>query len=137
MLQVQSSSRTPSPERWQRAAERAQAEQITVRQLADSGAWVATSGRDTAVAYTLDVTGNIAHGCGCLAGSNEDPVCKHRAAFYLLVGALDVPPPARECLWCFGSGLTPNDALHQYDLCGPCGGTGSVIPTRAAAAIAA
>ena len=43
----------------------------------------------------MAVTGNVAHGCDCLAGLNDDPVCKHRAAFYLLIGALDPEPEPR------------------------------------------
>jgi hypothetical protein len=84
--------RTATPERWIKAAERAVAENVQIRQLAGSGQWVASSGSDATVAYEVDVTGNVAHGCGCLAGLNDDPVCKHRAAFYLLIGALDLPP---------------------------------------------
>ena len=56
-------------------------------QLQGTGQWIATSGSDATVAYELRVTGNVAHGCDCLAGLNGDPVCKHRAAFYLLIGA--------------------------------------------------
>ena len=46
----------------------------------------------SSVAYEVEVTGNVAHGCDCLAGLNGDPVCKHRAAFFLLIGALDLDP---------------------------------------------
>jgi hypothetical protein len=85
-------TRTSSPARWMKAAERAVAEGVQVRQLAGSGQWIASSGSDSTVAYEVEVTGNVAHGCGCLAGLNNDPVCKHRAAFYLLIGALDPEP---------------------------------------------
>jgi hypothetical protein len=81
-----------NPERWIKAAERAVAEGVQIRQLAGSGQWVASSGSDASIAYEVAVTGNVAHGCGCLAGLNDDPVCKHRAVFYLLIGALDLPP---------------------------------------------
>ena len=91
-MTVQILARTSSPERWIKAAERAVAEGVQIRQLAGSGAWIANSGSDSTVAYEVEVTGNVAHGCGCLAGMNDDPVCKHRAAFYLLIGALDVTP---------------------------------------------
>jgi hypothetical protein len=74
-----------------KAAERAVTECVQVRQLTGSGQWIANSGSDSTVAYEVEVTGNVAHGCGCLAGLNDDPVCKHRAAFYLLIGALDLP----------------------------------------------
>src|SRR5688500_4530450 len=88
----QMQTRTSSPVRWIKAAERAIAEGVQIRQLAGSGAWIASSGSDSTIAYEVEVTGNVAHGCGCLAGQNDDPVCKHRAAFYLLIGALDVTP---------------------------------------------
>ena len=78
---IQTQTRIGSPARWMKAAERAIAEGIQIRQLAGSGQWVATSGSDTGAAYEVAVTGNVAHGCGCLDGLNEDPVCKHRAAF--------------------------------------------------------
>src|SRR5215213_10220955 len=98
MIEQQTRTRTSSPARWMKAAERAVAEGVQVRQLAGSGQWIASSGSDASVAYEVAVTGNVAHGCGCLAGLNDDPVCKHRAAFYLLVGALDLTsepdPPA-------------------------------------------
>src|SRR5215203_4682092 len=83
---------TSSSARWMKAAARAVAEGVQVRQLAGSGQWIASSGSDSSVAYEVEVTGNVAHGCGCLAGLNDDPVCKHRAAFYLLIGALDPEP---------------------------------------------
>src|SRR5215210_5633126 len=91
-MTVQMQTRTSSPERWIKAAERAVFEGVQIRQLAGSGAWIANSGSDSTVAYEVEVTGNVAHGCGCLAGLNNDPVCKHRAAFYLLIGALDLTP---------------------------------------------
>ncbi|MFT4040693.1 MAG: hypothetical protein QM692_21110 [Thermomicrobiales bacterium] len=84
--------RTATPARWQAAAQRATTEGIQVRQLAGCGQWIATSGTDASTAYELDVTGAIAHGCSCQAGLNDDPVCKHRAAYYLLVGAIDLTP---------------------------------------------
>ena len=107
----QQRTRTSSLARWQKAAARAVAEGIQIRQLAGSGAWVATSGSDTATAYEVEVTGNVAHGCGCLAGLNDDPVCKHRAALFLLIGALnltpepDPPAPAAPvvCFRCWGT----------------------------------
>ena len=103
--------RPASPERWAKAAERARAEGVQVRQVASTGQWVATSGTDATVAYLMDVTGTVAHGCSCLAGVNGDPVCKHRAAFYLAVGLLDpepptpaAPAPAATCPACGGRG---------------------------------
>ena len=95
MIQAQTRSRTSSRARWQKAAQRAIDEAIQVRQLQGTGQWIATSGTQSGVAYELSVTGNIAYGCDCLAGLNDDPVCKHRAAWYLAIGALTfIPDPA-------------------------------------------
>jgi hypothetical protein len=67
-------------------------EGIRVRQLQGPGQWVTSSGSDAKTACELQVTGNVEHGCGCLARLNDDPVCKHRASFCLLVGALELDP---------------------------------------------
>lgn len=103
--------RIATPERWAKAAERARAEGVQVRQVASTGQWVATSGSDANVAYLMEVTGTVAHGCSCLAGVNGDPVCKHRAAFYLAAGLLGpepptpaAPAPAATCPACGGRG---------------------------------
>jgi hypothetical protein len=93
MAQQMLTRRVDSRERWQKAAERAVEHDIRVAQLHGSGQWVATSSSQAGVAYELEVTGAIAHGCSCLAGLNDDPVCQHRAAFYLLIGALVLPEP--------------------------------------------
>ena len=84
--------RVATPERWQLALARALAENIQVRQLAGSGQWIATSGTDAGAAYALAITNGVAHGCECPAGENNDPVCKHRAAFYHAIGVLDLDP---------------------------------------------
>lgn len=103
-------TRTATPERWAIALARALAEGVQVRQLAGSGQWIATSGRDAGTAYGLAVTGGVAHGCDCLAGLNGDPVCKHRAAYYAAAGLLDPEPPTPAapalvtCWECRGTG---------------------------------
>ncbi len=84
--------RQATPARWQKALQRALDGQVQVRQLAGSGAWIATSASDGSTAYELEITGEIAHGCSCLAGLNGDPVCCHRAMFYHQLGALDLDP---------------------------------------------
>ena len=84
MLQSEPRPRVENPARWRTAAESAEQEGIRVCQLQGSGQWIATSGSQAGAAYEIEVTGNVAHGCDCLAGLNGDPVCKHRAAFYLL-----------------------------------------------------
>ncbi len=100
--------RQATPERWQAALARAIAEGVQVRQLAGSGAWIATSGQDATIAYQVAVSGGVAHGCDCPAGEHGDPVCKHRALWYHLAGLLDPEPdpaapaiaamvPCRDC----------------------------------------
>ena len=121
--------RQATPARWQKAVARAFGEGIQVRQLQGSGGWIATSGTDAGAAYELAVTGNVAHGCSCLAGLNDDPVCKHRAAFYLLIGALEPepdPPASAAPVVCFACrGLVAD--------CGVCGGAGVETLGRQAA----
>src|SRR5215213_4265640 len=145
MIEQQTRTRTSSPARWMKAAERAVAEGVQVRQLAGSGAWIASSGSDFSVAYELAVTGNVAHGCGCLAGLNGDPVCKHRAAFYLLIGALVLPEPeppapasAADCPACHGCGVLYDKGLERagllYPTCTACHGTGVRMPAQRPAA---
>jgi hypothetical protein len=121
-----------------KAAERAIHEGVQLRQLAGSGQWIASSGSDEAVAYEVAVTGTVAHGCGCLAGLNGDPVCKHRATFYLLIGAIDLTPepdpPAlgatMDCPECNGCGVHYSRELERRGLLYPsyrvCDGTGSI-----------
>jgi hypothetical protein len=83
------SRRASTPQRWQAALARAQKEGIEVRQLVGSGGWIATSGTDRRTAYELDVTRGIVHGCACPAASHDDPVCKHRAAYWVALGIDD------------------------------------------------
>ena len=145
MNQIQTRTRVENPARWMKAAERAESEGVRVCQMQGSGQWVATSGTASGTAYEVQVTGNVAHGCDCLAGMNGDAVCKHRAAFYLLIGALDLTPepdppalgvapgaatPARPCFWCYGSGRVPNDDDRQYAACRACAGIGTVPASR-------
>jgi hypothetical protein len=81
--------RESTPERWQAALARARKEGIEVRQLVGSGGWIATSGTNPRAAYELAVTSGIVHGCACLAALHEDPVCKHRAAYWVALGVVD------------------------------------------------
>jgi hypothetical protein len=49
------------------------------------------------------------------AGLDDDPVCKHRAAFYLLIGALGPQPPAAiaQAAWAWASSaIHPEWAAH-------------------------
>ncbi len=158
--QTRRPARRATPERWQAALKRALDEGIQVRQLAGSGAWVATSGSDPAAAYLVS-----ANGCECQAGEYGDPACKHRAAFWHAQGVLDLEPepdaapvvtavvvepaPASAiCPACGGRGIDPGCRGHRvapgyyvHCPCARCDGsgvvTGAVVlteqPARAAA----
>lgn len=127
-------NRSDSPARWMKAAERAIDEGVQVRQLQGTGQWVATSGSDAAVAYEVQVAGNVAYGCDCLAGLNNDPVCKHRAAFYLLIGSIELTPepeppapaPSVNCPDCCGCGVQWFPSGDRK--CERCRGTGILAP---------
>ncbi len=133
MVQTQTGRpvRRATPERWQAALKRALDEGIQVRQLVGSGAWIATSGSDTAAAYLVS-----AQGCECQAGEYGDPVCKHRAAYWRALGALDLEPepvvaPAT-CPACGGNGFDPACTGHPvagmviHCPCPTCDGAGIV-----------
>lgn len=104
--------------RWQAALKRAIGNGVQVRQLAGSGAWVATSGSDPLAAYGTDGVR-----CECAAAVlGHDPVCQHRAAFWRAMGALapDDEPPAAAAADPGARGLTADeivalkaDALRQ------------------------
>ena len=131
--------RQASPERWQRAAERALAEGIEVRQVNASGMWVATSGTHANVAYVLEITGTLVQSCSCPAGTFGDPCCKHAARRYLDAGSLTlaVPTAPADCPDCHGCGVIYDKGLERagllYPACRSCGGTG-VAPSPALAA---
>ncbi len=142
--------RQASPERWQKAAERAIVEGISVRQVNASGMWVATSGTHANVAYVLEITGNLVQSCSCPAGTFGDPCCKHAARFYLDAGLLELDDPEPDppalgtsvsCCQCNGCGQEWYRAGYALP-CATCGGTGiapvPVIPdTLTPAAVAA
>jgi len=145
MHQSQTRTHVENSARWWKAAERAEQEGVRVCQLQGTGQLIATSGSQCGTAYEVAVTGNIAHGCDCLAGLNGDPVCKHRAAFYLLIGALimpgsEAPAPAAgvECSDCYGCGVVYDKGLERagllYPTCRTYDGTGVMSPTQQPAA---
>ncbi len=82
-IPLRRANRTNTPDRWQAALRRALVEGVQVRQLAGSGAWVATSSSDPGAAYEV-----TPWTCECQAGQHDDPVCKHRAALHLRLGRL-------------------------------------------------
>src|SRR5688572_11874629 len=81
-----------SPERWAKAAQRAIAERIEVRQVNANGMWTASSGSDPQLAYVLEVVAGVVRSCSCPAGEFGDPCCKHAARYYLDAGLLDPEP---------------------------------------------
>ncbi|MBA3414108.1 MAG: SWIM zinc finger family protein [Chloroflexia bacterium] len=102
---MQRRPRQASPERWTKAAGRAIAEGVEVRQIASTGQWIATSGTQSNVCYLLEVVAGVVGGCTCPAGEFGDPVCKHAAAFYLAAGLMDPGPPTPAAPACrFGCG---------------------------------
>ena len=77
-------NRAPSPERWQKAAQRAVEEGITVRQCNDSGMWVANSGTP---AVLLAFRAALKASCSRApvpAGVYGDPCCQRAARYYLM-----------------------------------------------------
>jgi hypothetical protein len=85
-------TRQASPERWAKAAQRAIAEHIQVRQVNENGMWVSTSGSDATLAYLLEIRNGLVVSCSCPAGQCGDPCCKHAARYYLDAGMLDLDP---------------------------------------------
>ena len=127
-------NRQASPERWQKAAQRAIAENIEVRQVNANGMWTASSGSDPKLAYVLEVVAGVVRSCSCPAGDYGDPCCKHAAKFYLDAGLLDpepeppVPAASVVCFKCRGA-----DAA-----CPVCSGAGiAALAAQASALVAA
>lgn len=130
-------TRTASPERWVRAAERARTEGIRVYQVSSTGQWIASSGSDAYTAYELNVWPGGHVTCTCQAAQHGDMVCKHRAAYHLAMGTLpfqaEVNEPAMTgCRRCFGQDShwagSVNDATNptRRITCPDCAGTGHV-----------
>jgi hypothetical protein len=81
-------TRLASPERWQRALQRAQFAGVEAKQLAGSGEWVVSSASRPGIAYRTDgIT------CDCEAAMlGGDPVCLHRAAYWYAQVVLELDP---------------------------------------------
>src|SRR5215204_2204550 len=100
-------ARQATPERWQRALQRALFAGVEAKQLAGSGEWIVSSASRLGVAYRTDGLT-----CDCEAAMlGGDPVCLHRAAYWYAVGVLELDPepepPASvapaSCFRCRGS----------------------------------
>src|SRR5919112_1448623 len=80
--------RPATPERWQRALERAAFAGVEAKQLAGSGEWIVSSASRPGVAYRTD---DISYDCEA-AMLGGDPVCLHRAAYWYAQGVLEPDP---------------------------------------------
>jgi hypothetical protein len=76
-------NRADTPQRWQKALERALQGGLQLRQLMGSGAWIVTSEFDDEAAYMV-----TEFDCECFAAEYGDPVCKHRAMLRHRLGHL-------------------------------------------------
>lgn len=148
-------NRQATPQRWQAALRRAIDGDVRVVQLSSTGQWIATSASDPTSAYELEVVNGSAVGCSCPAAQfGNDPVCLHRAAYWHLVGILDLddagasaPESAAEavtvvtlseCVTCHGTGqieMRTGDRLSDYwvSQCRHCRGAGTVTQELVAA----
>lgn len=87
---VSRESHPDSPERWASAYQRALAENLMIRPNLFGGAiWTVTSRSNPDLVYGTDGVR-----CGCKAGETGDPVCKHRALWRAVHGALPTAPAA-------------------------------------------
>ena len=91
----------------------------------------------------LDITNGVAHGGDCPAGTNGDPVCKHRSAYYFGIGLFGPEPPtpaapaAVLCSTCGGEGAQvvasrTHPIVISRVTCRVCGGTGETLTVRSA-----
>lgn len=79
--QLQSRRRSETPERWQRALQRAIDNGIEVFQAADSGERFVTSASKLDTLHRTD-----GYSCSCEAALAGDPVCQHRAVVRFILG---------------------------------------------------
>lgn len=118
-------NRQATPERWQKAAQRAIAEHIEVRQVNATGMWTASSGSDPKLAYVLEVVAGVVRSCSCPAGEFGDPCCKHAARYYLDAGLLDPEPEG-----------SPPASVVAPVVCFRCQGSDAGCPVCAGAGLA-
>lgn len=80
MSRVLTSGKAATADTRERARQRAIDEGIEVRQIQDTGLWVASSGTEPHRAYVLNIVDGVAVTCSCPAGAWGN-YCKHRAAW--------------------------------------------------------
>lgn len=82
--------REESPERWQKALDRAIDQGLEVFQISDTGERLVTSASRLDTVHRTD-----GYTCTCEAAMlGADPVCQHRALVRFLLGWLNGPGPA-------------------------------------------
>ena len=119
--------RQASPERWQRALQRALFAGVDAKQLAGTGQWIVSSASRPGLAYRTDgIT------CDCEAAMlGGDPVCLHRATYWFAQGVLDPepePPASAAAVACF--------RCHRGEAgCPVCQGAGVAALSAQAAAL--
>src|SRR5215207_3502371 len=121
--------RQATPERWQRALQRALFANVEAKQLAGSGEWIVSSASRPGIAYCTDGVS-----CDCEAAMlGGDPVCLYRAAYWYAQGVLELdpepePPASAAPVACFRS-------CGAAAGCSVCHGAGvAALPDQAAAA---
>lgn len=132
-------ARQATPERWQRALQRALFAGVEAKQIAGSGEWIVSSASRPGVCYRTDGIE-----CDCEAAMlGGDPVCLHRAAYWYAQGLLDLDPEpdppalgAVTCWACCGGGISYYRSGNT-ERCIVCGGTGTAPLAAQAAALAA
>jgi len=80
--------REATPERWQKALERAFANGCQIFQDQTTGMWIVTSASKPGACYATD-----GEECSCEAWLAGDPVCQHRALYRWRHGRLEGPRP--------------------------------------------
>ena len=118
--------RPDTPERWQRALDRAVAAGLEVFTVADTGERMVTSASKLDTLHRSDGLT-----CTCEAALAGDPVCCHRAVVRRVLGWFGRTPPLVACFGCRGEGWVyveaGGDAWPYKIGCAPCRGTGRVL----------
>src|SRR4051794_28641296 len=95
--------RVETPERWEKALQRALDGGVEIFRIAGTGEMVATSATKLDTVYRVD-----GHQCECEAALAGDPICTHRAAARFILGWLtgQAAPVVEPCRHCQGRGST-------------------------------
>src|SRR4051794_36672949 len=117
--------RVDSPERWEKALQRAMDANLAYMELiAGDGAWAVSSQRDTERGYIATT-----QTCTCEPGRSGDPICAHRALVRVLVGMFPLPEledaatSAEPCRYCRGRGKIWSEHYGELRPCDACQST--------------